>query len=286
MGPVFLGQKLRHIMFGDLSSALTLFPAPDTIREPYSTGRYCTVWSNFLRGRRAPVASKRRIVAYVRVSTEDQSQNGVSLGAQRARIEAFGLATDRVIDEVIIDAAKSAKSLLRPGMARLLVAVENGGVGTVIVLKLDRLTRSVHDLSDLLDKFSKFNVALVSVGESLDTASAAGRMVTNMLGVVAQWEREAIAERTSIALEQKRNGGLIYSRPPFGYRQQGLNLVPVASQQQGIDIIRSMHEGGASLRQIAAALTNARIAPVRSKNWYASSVKSILESKMYAQKPQ
>ena len=123
------------------------------------------------------------------------------------------------------------------------------------MLKLDRLTRSVRDLSDLLDLFKKQDVALVSVGESLDTLSASGRMVTNMVGVISQWEREAIAERTAHALEQKRNDGMAYCRPPFGFERIDNRLVQVAAQQAGLVLIRQMHGDGASLRQIANALT-------------------------------
>jgi site-specific DNA recombinase len=82
--------------------------------------------------------------------------------------------------------------------------MRSGGVERVIVLKLDRLTRSTRDLATLLEAFARAESSLVSVSESLDTQSAAGRLVVNMLGVVAQWEREAIGDRTGEALAQKR----------------------------------------------------------------------------------
>ncbi len=74
----------------------------------------------------------------------------------------------------------------------------------LIVAKLDRLTRSVKDLAELLERFERKGVALVSVAESLDTGSAAGRLVLNITAAVSQWEREAIGERTKDALSHKR----------------------------------------------------------------------------------
>jgi DNA invertase Pin-like site-specific DNA recombinase len=92
--------------------------------------------------------------------------------------------------EIIVD-AESAKNLGRPGIKRILDLVRGGGVDAVIVAKLDRLTRSVRNLADLLDLFQKKGVALVSVAEALDTGSAAGRLVLNIMVSVSQWEREA-----------------------------------------------------------------------------------------------
>ncbi len=88
--------------------------------------------------------------------------------------------------EVIIDAGESAKSLNRPGMARLLSVVDAGAVDIVIIAKLDRLTRSVKDLAELLEQFTRRGASLVSVAESLDTGTAAGRLVLNIMTAVSQ----------------------------------------------------------------------------------------------------
>lgn len=257
---------------------------------------YCTAWTDavqkaaLMRGRRAKQATRqrRKTVAYVRVSTEEQARDGVSLAAQESRIEAFAHATDRSIDEVVVDDGFSAKSLKRPGAERLLTGIRSGEIGTVIVLKLDRLTRSVRDLGLVLDLVSNAEASLVSVGESLDTQTAAGRMVVNMLGVVAQWEREAIAERTALALSHKRSNWEVYSRKaPFGYKVVGRRLVSESRCQEALTLIRTMYADGAgsSLRQIAGALTQRGIKPPAGKKWYASSVHAIVRSKMYKERP-
>jgi len=103
--------------------------------------------------------------------------------------------------------ANRPKSLNRPGVTRLLAMVEEGKVKAVIVAKLERLTRIVKDLCELLERFERRGVALVSVAESLDTGSAAGRLVLNIMAAVWQWEREAIGERTRDAMRHKRSQG-------------------------------------------------------------------------------
>lgn len=233
--------------------------------------------------RRREPRQERQTVAYVRVSTEEQATAGVSLDAQRARIAAYCAAMDISISNVIEDAGCSAKSLERPGAMRILEGVRAGEIGAVVVLKLDRLTRSVRDLGELLDVFAKQDAALVSVSEHLDTSTAAGRMVVNMLGVVAQWEREAIAERTASALAHKRSQRRVYGPTPFGYRRNGDQLVADDAEQKILARMRRMDHDGASYRAIAADLEARGVRTCSGgTKWHASSVRSVLRSKIAA----
>jgi len=228
----------------------------------------------------AAKAEDRKTVAYVRVSTEDQAREGVSLSAQEARIASYCAAMGWAVSETVRDAGESAKSLKRPGIATVLGFVRGGLVGRIVVAKLDRLTRSVRDLADLIDLCAKHDVALVSVGETLDTSTAAGRMVVNMLGVVAAWEREAIGERTSTALAHKRQQRTAYGPTPFGYVRVGDALVPEPNEQDALNEAARMDRLGASFREIAAYLTERGAKPHRGQRWYASSVRATLRSKM------
>lgn len=233
-----------------------------------------------MRASRRTIAPDRRTVGYIRVSTEDQAREGVSLDAQEARITAYCAAMGWPLAEVVRDAGESAKSLQRPGMARVLEGVRSNSIGRVVIMKLDRLTRSTRDLAELLDLFSRSDAALVSVSENLDTASACGRMVVNMLGVVAQWEREAIAERTASALAHKRGGGLAYGTTPFGYARNGDRLVPIPTEQRALDAAIRMDKAGASFREIGRFLTDTGVKPHRGKAWHASSVRAVLRSRI------
>ena len=200
----------------------------------------------------ATARTERRTVAYVRVSTQDQANEGVSLASQQARIGAYCTAMGWDVSEVVCDAAESASNLQRPGMAKILATVRDRSVERVVVAKLDRLTRSVRDLVTLVDLFAKHDAALVSVGETLDTSCAAGRMVVNMLGVVAQWEREAIAERTSSALAHKRQHRTTYGPTPFGYVRVGDALLPEPREQAVLKDAVRMDRDGASFRALAS----------------------------------
>lgn len=148
-----------------------------------------------------------RAIGYVRVSTDKQADHGVSLEAQEAKIRAMATVQGADIIELIVDGGESAKDLKRPGMDRLLTLVDERKVDTVIIAKLDRLTRSVKELAELLERFQRRGVSLVSVAESLDTGSAAGRLVINIMTAVSQWEREAIGERTRDAMQHKSPQG-------------------------------------------------------------------------------
>jgi DNA invertase Pin-like site-specific DNA recombinase len=113
-----------------------------------------------------------KAIGYVRVSTDRQAEQGVSLEAQEAKIRAMATVQSADLLDVIVDGGESAKSLNRPGLQRLLELINAGKVEAVIVAKLDRLTRSVKDLCGLLELFEKRKVSLISVAESLDTGSA------------------------------------------------------------------------------------------------------------------
>src|SRR5262249_18269207 len=157
-----------------------------------------------------------------------------SLDAQAAKIRAMAVVQGVELVDVLIDAGESAKSLQRPGMARLLALVEARAIDTVIIAKLDRLTRSVADLAELLKRFERRGVSLVSVADALDTRSAAGRLVLNIMVSVSQWEREAIGERTKDALRHKRATGQRVGTLPYGARlaADGVQLVADADEQR------------------------------------------------------
>jgi site-specific DNA recombinase len=169
-------------------------------------------------------------IGYVRVSTDRQADQGASLETQSTRIQAMATVQNAELLDVVVDGGESAKSMNRPGLKRILALVEAGDVEAVIVAKLDRLTRSVKDLCELLELFERKKVALISVAESLDTGSAAGRLVITIMGAVSQWEREAIGERTRDVLRHKRNCGepwaISTTAPAFALTVSTWNPIP------------------------------------------------------------
>jgi DNA invertase Pin-like site-specific DNA recombinase len=199
-----------------------------------------------------------RTIAYLRVSTDKQADRGVSLDAQRAKVAAYAQLYDLELVEVIVDAGESAKTLDRPGLQRALAMLKRGEAAALLVVKLDRLTRSVRDLGALVERyFAPGKAALLSVGEQIDTRSAAGRLVLNVLASVSQWEREAIGERTSTAMQHKiAVGEFTGGQVPYGYRVSvdGEHIEEDAAEQAVLSATRELHNAGLSYRRIAAEL--------------------------------
>jgi DNA invertase Pin-like site-specific DNA recombinase len=218
-------------------------------------------------------------IGYVRVSTGRQAEQGVSLEAQEAKIRAMATVQGAELSEVIVDGGESAKNLNRPGLQRLLALVDSGKVKAVIVAKLDRLTRSVKDLCSLLELFEKRGVALISVAESLDTASAAGRLVITIMAAVSQWEREAIGERTRDALRHKRTSGERVGNIRFGFRlsPDGKHVEPDPGEQGVLTEIGHLRQSGHTLRGIAAALNRKALRTRRGSAWRLEHVARIIK---------
>ena len=148
--------------------------------------------------------------------------------------------------EVIVDGGESAKNLNRRGLQHLVALVDSCTVEAVIIAKLDWLTRSVKDLCGLLELFEKHGVALISVAESLDTASGAGRLVITIMAAVSQWELEAIGERTRDALRHKRTSGERVGNIRLGFRLSpaGRHVEPDPGEQGVLTEIGNLRQSG------------------------------------------
>src|SRR5215470_13634809 len=193
-------------------------------------------------------------VGYIRVSTDKQADSGVSLDAQQGKITQYAALYDVALVAVVVDAGVSAKTLERPGLQRALAMLRKGQAHALVVAKLDRLTRSVKDLGTLVEAyFSSDALTLLSVADAIDTRTAAGRLVLNVLGSVAQWERETIGERTRDAMAHKREQGQRTSLyAPYGFRiaADGKTLVIDGSEQALLRAIKEARSRGLSQRAI------------------------------------
>jgi DNA invertase Pin-like site-specific DNA recombinase len=199
-----------------------------------------------------------RAVGYIRVSTAGQADHGVILDAQHAKLTAYAALYELTLVDIIVDAGTSAKILDRPGLQRALAMLRKGTASALLVAKLDRLTRSVKDLGTLVEGyFSSDTITLLSVADNIDTRTAAGRLVLNVLGSVAQWERETIGERTVEALAHKKaQGHKTGGDVPYGYAvaADGKTLVADATEQGLVEAIRGARQHGESQRAIVVEL--------------------------------
>jgi site-specific DNA recombinase len=195
-------------------------------------------------------------LGYVRVSTEDQAKEGVSLDNQKAKIKAYCQLKDLELREIIEDAGISAKNLKRPGVQRVLRLACRKEIDAIVVYKLDRIFRSTIDALETTKAFDKWGVSFHSIEETLDTRSAMGRFFFTLTAALAEMERRLIGERTKAALAHKKSrnektGGDI----PFGFdlTAEGL-LVKNEREQRVIRIIKKLHGEGFSLRRICTEL--------------------------------
>jgi len=226
-------------------------------------------------------STRTRAVAYLRVSTDKQADHGVSLDAQRAKVGAFAALYDVDLVTVEVDAGVSAKTLDRPALARALDLLRSGQADALLVVKLDRLTRSVRDLGALVDRCQREGWALLSVSEQIDTRTAAGRLVLNVLASVAQWEREAIGERTAAAMAHLRaEGRYTGGEAPYGYRldADGRTLLLHEGEQATIRTAQDLRASGLSLRAVGAALAARGLAPRSGGRWHPQTVRALVEA--------
>jgi len=199
-----------------------------------------------------------RVIGYVRVSTDEQAREGLSLTYQEDKIRAYCSLYGLELVRVERDAGVSAKTLEREGLSSVLDDLDRWRVDGLVILKLDRLTRQLRDWSDLIDRFfsEKAGRRLFSVNDSIDTRTPSGRMVLNMIMTVAQWEREEIAFRTANALQGKIKRGERCGRIRFGYTlaADGRTLVPHPAEQEAIAFMRQWKAQGRKYREMVADL--------------------------------
>lgn len=161
-----------------------------------------------------PTPEPTRFVGYVRVSTAEQADSGAGLAAQRATIEAEAARRGWTVAETYEDTAASGKSLAgRPALAEALAALDRGEAAGLVVAKLDRLSRSVGDAADLLDRAQRGGWALVACDLGVDTSTPAGEAMANVMATFAQLERRLIGQRTRDALAVRRAQGVQLGRP-------------------------------------------------------------------------
>jgi len=200
-------------------------------------------------------------VAYVRVSTEEQATEGVSLDAQEQRIRAYCAMRGIELAAVVIDAGVSAGKPLasRDGGARVLDVIRRKQAGAVVALKLDRLFRNAADCLATVEGWDRAGVSLHLVdmgGTSVNTSSAMGRFFLTVMAGAAEMERNQIRERTSMAMQHKiSRGEYTGGKAPYGFDvQPDGTLTRNDVEQSVLAIARELRAAGLSLRAVAADL--------------------------------
>lgn len=225
---------------------------------------------------------------YLRVSTEEQAKEGFSIKAQKEKLTSYAHINDWNIYDFYIDDGISGKNIVdRPSVNRLINDIKSGKVNNVLIYKLDRLTRSVKDLINLIELFEKYNCSFNSVTEKLDTSNAVGRMFIKIVGIFAEFERENLAERVSFGYEQKtREGNYTNVNGVNGYDYiiGSGDLVVNELEKNIVNRIYDLYLEGNSMLKITRIFNQEKVPTKRGGTWSQSTIKSILTNPLYVGK--
>lgn len=228
-----------------------------------------------------------KLVAYLRVSTDQQAEHGLGLDVQRAAIETWRRTHGHRIVSWTEDAGVSGTNGLdtREGLLEALSAIRRKAADALVVYRLDRLARDLVLQEQLLRELWSMGARVFSTAPSedayLDPTGAADdpsrTLIRQILGAVSEYERAMIRLRMRSGKQRKAAvGGYIGGQVPYGWRNEGSDLVPDEHEQQGLSLMVALRTRGASYRQICAELEAAGHRPKQSQRWHPDNVRMIL----------
>ncbi|MCA1818964.1 MAG: recombinase family protein [Halobacteriales archaeon] len=224
-----------------------------------------------------------RVALYTRVSTEDQAKEGFSLDAQLERLRFYAKAQGWEVAGEYVDEGHSARTTKRPQYQRMME--ERATWDTLLVLKMDRIHRNSRNFMGMMDALRKEGKEFASVTESLDTSTAMGRFVMDIIQRIAQLESDQIGERTYVGMEQKAKSraGNLGKPAPYGYRYTPEG--PFAIVEEEAALVRMMFDSyvkGEKKQDIAQNLVEMGRATRQGKPWTRWAVADILGNPTYA----
>ena len=218
---------------------------------------------------------------YIRVSTEDQAREGFSLGEQEEKLLQLCKFKELEVYKVYKDAGISAKDMEhRPQFQEMLKDMKEGKLNYIVAYKLDRITRSVRDLEELISVLEQYNCFLLCDRDDVNTSTANGRFFVRMLTVLSQLEIEIVSERTKFGLNGAIKSGHIPGQRPFGYKSaEDKRMVIDNATRPYVEKIFDMYLEGKSFQQIANYFKENNIYP--KKNWKDTTIQKIIDNKIY-----
>lgn len=218
---------------------------------------------------------------YIRVSTEDQAREGFSLGEQEEKLLQLCKFKELDVYKVYKDAGISAKDMEhRPQFQEMLKDMKEGKINYIVAYKLDRITRSVRDLEELISVLEQYHCFLLCDRDDVNTSTANGRFFVRMLTVLSQLEIEIVSERTKFGLNGAIKSGHIPGQRPFGYKSaEDKRMVIDNATRSYVEKIFDMYLEGKSFQQIANYFKENSIYP--KKNWKDTTIQKIIDNKIY-----
>lgn len=218
---------------------------------------------------------------YMRVSTEDQAREGFSLGEQEEKLLQLCSFKELEVYKVYKDAGISAKDMEhRPQFQEMLQDMKEGKINYIVAYKLDRITRSVRDLEELISVLEQYNCFLLCDRDDVNTSTANGRFFVRMLTVLSQLEIEIVSERTKFGLNGAIKSGHIPGQRPFGYtKSEDKKMIVDNATRPYVEKIFDMYLEGKSFQQIANYFKENNIYP--KKKWHDTTIQKIIDNKIY-----
>ena len=218
---------------------------------------------------------------YIRVSTEDQAREGFSLGEQEEKLLQLCKFKELEVYKVYKDAGISAKDMEhRPKFQEMLKDMKEGKLNYIVAYKLDRITRSVRDLEELISVLEQYNCFLLCDRDDVNTSTANGRFFVRMLTVLSQLEIEIVSERTKFGLNGAIKSGHIPGQRPFGYKSaEDKRMIIDNATRPYVEKIFDLYLEGKSFQQIANYFKENNI--YSKKNWKDTTIQKIIDNKIY-----
>jgi DNA invertase Pin-like site-specific DNA recombinase len=222
-----------------------------------------------------------RVAIYLRVSTTEQAKEGYSLGAQLERLRNYCRAREWEIVKEFVDDGHSGRSIKRPAYQKMMLEKDEWDM--ILVVKMDRIHRNSKNFMEMMDNLRKWGKEFSSMQESLDTSTAMGRFVVDIIQRIAQLESEQIGERVYIGMRQKASteGGILGFAHPYGYDYKDGKLIVNQEEAEGVRYIFECYIEGLSTKDIAYKLDKAGYPTKRNGCWSARTVSKILRNPVY-----
>ena len=229
-----------------------------------------------------------KVAVYIRVSTEEQAKEGYSLAAQEQVLRAYCTALDFEISNIYVDDGFSGRNTRRPAYRRMMSDIDSWD--SILVLKMDRIHRNTRNFIEMMEILNKKDKNFISKQEKLDTKTAMGRFVMQMIQGIAQLESEQIGERTKDGMREKAESlensedskRTMGFTPPFGYRLSEGKLIDDPDEQFIVKTIFDLYLSGETMDSICYSLNRQGNLTRKGNPWNKYNMRNVLHNPVYA----
>ena len=222
-----------------------------------------------------------RASIYVRVSTEEQAREGYSLEAQINTLQAYAKLYNYEVVKIYRDEGLSGKNTERPALQEMLKDARNKSFDVLLVWKISRLSRNLRSLLNIVDTLDNLSISFISQSETFNTSTPVGRMTLQILGSIAEFERNTIIENVKLGIAEKAKRGEWLGGRVFGYYSKDKKLVVNLNQIKVVKKIFELYVRGESIYEITKILNEDGCKTINNKSFTSSAVQRIIKNPIY-----